>query len=489
MLTLVLSGHYFSRDGDFLTSVALAALLIVGFDPVVIDEAGFQLSFTAVLLLCTFEPFYSKKVYPLIRDRLGKIPAPLVSRLGITLFASLVVGVGMLPLVAYHFNRVSFVFPIANLFVVPVLSFMLAAGIACLLAGLLWIKAAMLFGLAAEALSWTIFGVVRLCSIIPGGSTYTASPPIHLLGLEALAIALIWWRPLSIRKVAICLTLAALVVGVSLSTEPRQGVLRATFLEVGDADACLIEFPNGDTMLIDTGFATSGLDCGEDIIAPFLWKRGITSIDTLVLTHPDSDHTGGALFLIEAFRIGRLWAPEAAAATPGYDKVFAAMSERGIPVERLAAGSEPARFGEVLIETLNPPPAGAQAGRSDNDLSLALRLTHGETSLLMGGDAESKAARFMTGSGKELQSDVLKASHHGLRSGFNRRFVEMVNPRIVVISGKPHRSGQNIEERIERYSPLCETVFSTSSHGAITIESDGQDISAVFERKAYRNLF
>ena len=177
MLTVILAGYYLSREGVFLTSVAMAALIIVGLDPAIVDDLGFQLSFSAILLLCTFEPFYTRTFYPLIQEKLRMMPAPILNRLAITLFASLVIGVGMLPLQAYHFNMLSFVFPIANLVVIPLLSFVLAAGFACLLAGFVWLKAATVFGFVAEAFSWMIFGTVKLCSLAPGSSIRVASPP------------------------------------------------------------------------------------------------------------------------------------------------------------------------------------------------------------------------------------------------------------------------------------------------------------------------
>ena len=105
------------------------------------------------------------------------------------------------------------------------LSLVLAAGFACLLAGFVWIEFAVVFGLIVEMFSWTIFGVVKLCSLVPGGSTRIASPPLWVLGLEALAIALIWWRPLSIHKLASFAAIAVFAGAVLLSGRPpaRRG--------------------------------------------------------------------------------------------------------------------------------------------------------------------------------------------------------------------------------------------------------------------------
>ncbi len=489
MLTLVLAGYYLSREGDFLTSVAVAALIVVGADPVMIDEAGFQLSFTAVLLLCTFEPFYRAKFYPLVQEKLRRIPPPILNRLAVTMFASLVIGVGMLPIIAYHFNMVSLVFPIANLVVIPVLSLVLAAGFACLLVGFVWLEAAAAFGLLAEAFAWIIFGVVRLCSLAPGSSIRVVSPPIWLLGLEALAIVMVWWRVNSIRRLAPFAAAAVFIVATSFIGNPAERPLRATFLDVGDADACLLEFPAGETMLVDTGFATPNLDCGEHLIAPFLWRKGIDSIDTLALTHPDADHTGGALFLMRNFRIDRLLLPDIGRTAPGFEEILRTAGEKGIPVEWVAAGGTVSGARGVRIEALNPPLGASRDGLSDNDLSLVLRITYRDTAFLLEGDAGRKAFRFMRDFGDRLRSDVMKASHHGLRSGFDRKFVELVGPELVVISGKAHRVNQSMEERIERYAALCDTVLATKDSGAIVVEIDGRGMKTRTTRMARGPIF
>jgi len=489
MLTLVLSAYYLSREGDFLTSVAFAALIIVGADPVIIDNVGFQLSFTAVLLLCTFEPHFRKKFYPAAREKLRKVPAPILNRLAITSFASLVIGIGMIPLIAYYFNIVSFVFPIANLIVIPVLSLVLAAGFACLLLGFVWLEGAVVFGLAAEAFAWTIFGVVKLCSLAPGSSMRVASPPLWVLGLEALAIMMVWWRVNSLRRLAPFAAAAMLIVATSFVGDPAESPLRATFLEVGDADACLLEFSAGETMLVDTGFAAPSLDCGEHIIAPFLWKKGICAIDTLVLTHPDADHTGGALFLIRNFRIGRLLLPAPGKMSPKFSEILREAERRGYPVETAIAGDLVSGVDGVRIEALNPPPGATHAALSDNDLSLVLRVSYGDTGILLVGDAGKKAFRNMKDSGWELRSEILKASHHGLRSGFDREFLELVEPQLAVISGRTYRFNQSMEKRMAQYTPLCDTVLSTSGSGAIVVETDGHEIRTGTTRKARGRLF
>ncbi|UCD57834.1 MAG: DNA internalization-related competence protein ComEC/Rec2 [Candidatus Hydrogenedentota bacterium] len=490
MLTLVLAGYYFSREGDFLTAVALAAFIIVAWDPVVIDEIGFHLSFTAMVLLCTFEPLFSDKIYPAAQQRLRKIPSPILHKLTITLFASLVVGIGMLPLVAYHFNLISFVFPIANLIVVPVLSLVLASGFACLFVGFLWSKAAVVFGLITEALAWAIFATVKLCSMAPASSMYVGSPPLWVLGLGALALALVWSRARPSYKVAAFAAAAVVALSSSFAwNHLSRDTLRATFLDVGDADSCFLEYPGGETMLVDTGFATPYLDCGERLIAPFLWRKGNTKIGTLVLTHSDADHTGGASFIIRNFRIGRLLLPKLAQTSPQFLQILRTTEERGFPVERVGAGDALSDIEGVRVDVFNPPPEISLDGLSDNETSVVLQITYGETKILLTGDAEKRAFRLMHRFGQKLGSQILKAPHHGLASSFNRTFLEAVRPELVVISGTAHRMNDRMGRRVSRYASVCETVLSTQDVGAVTVESDGRRFRTRTARKVRGSLF
>jgi len=473
MLTLVLTGYYLSREGDFLTAIAFATLVVVGLDPVVIEDIGFQLSFFAVVLLATFEPFF-EWWNSFVQQKVKRIPRPIARELSLTLFASFLVGVGMSPLVAYHFNLVSLVFPIANMIVIPLASLVLAAGFACLIVGFIWLKAAVVFGLVAEAFSWMIFATVKLCSMVPMNSVHACSPPLWVLGLEMAAIVLVWWRISRGRKLAVFAALSVLMLTTAfVDNRLERPILRATFLDIGDADSCFLEFPNGDTMLVDAGFSTRGFDCGEMVIAPFLWKKGLKRVDTLLLTHPDNDHTGGAPFLMNNLKIGRLVLADISQTMAEFSDILVLADERRVSVHTVRAGAVLQDEKDIRVEVLGPPPEAANGRFRSNDTSIVLRIVYGQTSMLLTGDAERKALRFLCGLGPDLGSHVLKAPHHGLVSSFSKKFVEFVQPEFVVISGRTQRERWNMRERLSRYASMCDVAVSTQYEGAVILESDG----------------
>ncbi|GAB4343898.1 MAG: DNA internalization-related competence protein ComEC/Rec2 [Candidatus Abyssubacteria bacterium] len=487
MLTLVLAEYYVSREGDFLTALGFAALVITGLDPLAVDEVSFQLSFTAVLLLCTFEPAF-ERVYLVAQRKLPWVPQAVLHKLALTLFASLVVGVGLAPLVAYHFNIVSFVFPLANLVVVPVLSLALAAGFAMLVVGFAWAKAGLALGLITEAFAWTIFATVRAASAVPSAFQSVGSPPLWVLALEGFGLALVWWRGEARRKATLFLAISLLViVGAHASDRLKTPVLRATFFDMGDADSCLLEFPGGDTMLVDTGFSTPYLDCGEQLIAPFLRRKRINTLDALVLTHPDADHTGGALFLMEHFEVSQLVVAKMTQRSPEMSHIIEAARRRQIRIVPVSAG-DAIHISGALVEVLGPPDA-VQPPFSDNESSVVLRCEYGNTRFLFTGDAERRALGLLTASGRDMRSDVLKAPHHGLASSFSMRFVRAVQPRHVIISGRAYRANESMGDRVARYAALCDSILTTRDCGAIIVESDGLNLRTHIGRTPPKPLF
>jgi competence protein ComEC len=478
MLTLVLVGYLLDREGDFLTAIALAAFVLFFIDPLCIADVSFQLSFAAVILLCVSEPFFSGKIYPSLQRRLPYIPSSILHKFSVTLFASVVVGTGLLPIIAYHFNQVSLVFPFANLLVVPLLSIALAFGFASLLGGFVSVKLVGIIGFGAEAASQIIFAVVRFFSELPLSFVYVGSPPLWSIALLALGIFLVRWRSAWKPRAALfgC-CIAAGIAGSFTQNKLSGDIFRVTFFDVGDADSCLLEFPNRRNMLVDAGFATPFFNCGENLLAPFLWKRNIGVIDTLVLTHSDADHCGGAPFILEHFRVRRLVLPDIERMLPKFADVLQLARRKKTAVELCSAGAILSIDSDTRVEVLNPSKDNSQHTRSDNDLSIVLKVTCRDASILLAADAEQQALRQMVHGATPLKSAILKAPHHGFASSLNTRFLERVEPDLIVISGRAFRANDSIEKRISRYALFAPRVLATERDGAVVVESTGGSLT------------
>lgn len=250
--------------------------------------------------------------------------------------------------------------------------------------------------------------------------------------------------------------------------------LRVTFLDVGQGDAIVIESPSGKVMVVDAGRA--GFDGGDDegrrVVAPYLRFRGIARIDTLVLTHPDSDHIGGAAGLLHEFTVGRLLDNGAKDDSRLVTGILTAAHEAGVPVEAAQRG-QTLDFGDgVTARVLSPTPALLLSDK--NDSSIVLRIEYGRTALLLTGDAEEKEEDDMLRSGQPVQADVLKAGHHGSRSSTSPPFLAAVHPHVAILSVGAHNIyGHPAPEIVSRLQAARARIYRTDRQGAITCLSDG----------------
>jgi competence protein ComEC len=258
----------------------------------------------------------------------------------------------------------------------------------------------------------------------------------------------------------------------------QPGTLELTAIDVGQGDSLLVVFPDGRLMVVDGGGLLqygrqrkSNLDTGEDVVSPYLWTRGITRIDILVVTHAHEDHSGGAGALIENFGPREIWV----GAAPNPRVIERARRFRIPVIERRA--SAPFAYGGATIEMLSPPPDYVPTKNLNND-SLAFRITYGAHHFLLTGDMERPMEARLIAEGRALHADVLKLGHHGSRTSTMQPFLDAVSPSIGVISagfensfGHPHR------DVLARMADRHAAVLRTDLDGLVTVRSDGRRLS------------
>jgi competence protein ComEC len=271
--------------------------------------------------------------------------------------------------------------------------------------------------------------------------------------LLALCAVLVWW----------------------LALRPAPPRLIVTFLDVGQGDAIVVQTPSGQVMAIDAGRSTPEGDEGRRTVIPFLRAQGIHRLNGLLLTHPDDDHAGGAVSILEQIPVDRLFINGAPSDAPVYRRALETAQKRGAQTVALAQGQRLDFRDGVRAEVLNPPSDSLSDHRSENDHSLVLRLVYGETELLLTGDAESKAEEEMLRSRADLRADVLKLGHHGSRTATSESFLEAVRPQAAIVSAGPrnlygHPHAETIQRLEARHIPL----FRTDQNGAVTVTSDGR---------------
>ncbi len=273
------------------------------------------------------------------------------------------------------------------------------------------------------------------------------------------------------RKFKIGYLLALLIVALLSAVElPKFFTDGLTFqaFDVGQGDSFLFSFPDGSTMLVDAGPRKAG----KELVGK-LRRFGVRSIDILVATHPHEDHIGGMIEVLRSFPVGKIWDSGYNHGSNVQKEMLAIIRRKKIRFGKPRAGFVEERGG-VRIEVLAPREAISGTASDANNNGLILRVSYGEVSFLMMGDAEeSGRARVDVFPG----STVLKAGHHGSRNGTDKGLLEQVRPEVAILSygrgnsyGHPHRETLALlsREKIESYA---------TANGDIEIATDGKEYS------------
>ena len=253
----------------------------------------------------------------------------------------------------------------------------------------------------------------------------------------------------------------------AVAPEPAtMSELVVKFVDVGQGDASVIEFPDGKTMVIDT-------PTGEgNVVTSTLSADGRSSIDWLVATHPEADHIGGLDTIINTVNIGSVWAPEVNSSTQTYTRFLTAVANKGLSIEPCYAGRQIATGDNYSIDLLWPQQGATYS--EDNAYSAIIKITYGENTFLFTGDAPVEAESQAV----DGHVDVLKVSHHGSASGTNGALATKITPKIAVLSYGKNSYGHPTQVVLDALNGVGTQVFGTYVNGTVTVTSNGKDVSA-----------
>ncbi len=475
MIVVFVAAVLVDRQRDLIVSLAVAAIAILLYSPGAALDISFQLSFLAVFgLLLGLERFWPwwRRWEEARLVRLRGWTARLWRPLAVYVAVSVSALAATAPLTALHFNQVSLVAPVANAVVVPLL------GSAAVVLGLL---AALLYGVS-ETLAQACVVVagpcvalglwlVQVCAAIPYAALRIVTPT--LLELALLYAALFALVRMSGRvRVSSLAFLGLLALGDGAwwyADRYHRSNLRVTFLSVGQGDSAVIEFPGADVMVVDGGgLGGDSFDVGERVIAPFLWSRKIGRVDYLVLSHPEWDHYGGLGFLAANFSPREFWSNGTSAPSMRFSDLQWQLLEHGVQRVALHRGTQ-RHIGAVDVIVQAPPQQ--REGLSVNNQSLVLSLAFGGTRVLFTGDIEAPAEDELVASADgTLASAVLKVPHHGSHTSSSPRFLDVVAPRLAVVSdGFENRFGFPHDDVVARYAAHHCRLARTDLDGAVRV--------------------
>ena len=251
-------------------------------------------------------------------------------------------------------------------------------------------------------------------------------------------------------------------------TMPSGSGLAVHFIDVGQGDSILAE-SDGHYMLIDAGENDQA-----GTVVSYLKAEGVTKLDYVIGTHPHSDHIGGLDKVIDTFPVDKVLLPPVEHTTRTFEDVLDSIASRGLKITKPAPGDS-YDLGNASFTILSPV---KDYGNDLNNWSVGIRLTYGDNSFVMCGDAENQAEEDIVNSGAMLKADVLKAGHHGSSTSTSDAFLKKVSPSWVVIQcGKGNSYGHPHKETMEKLKKAGCQVLRTDEEGTITAFSDGKTIT------------
>ncbi|ABF39145.1 DNA internalization-related competence protein ComEC/Rec2 [Candidatus Koribacter versatilis Ellin345] len=526
-LTIYLLARLLFRQSSRLNAIGVAALVILAWSPDALFDASFQLTFLSVAVIAgvvvpwierTSDP-YRKALQNLnivradrgyrpqqqqfrldlrmIGGRLARVLPHRIVRPMLTtpfrvtfaayelLLVSLLMEFTLALPMAVYFHRVTLMAPVANALVVPLTGVLMPACAAAVLLGFVWLRLARLPAMVALWSLKAITGAVAVLGHLRVSTGRVATPSLVVALSAAVAIALAMLLARRRCWLAAVGSLAIIASGAAVlfivpQPQHKSGALEVTAIDVGQGDSLLLVYPNGQSMLLDSGGPLGGshsdFDVGEQVTSPYLWARGINRLDVVAYSHPHSDHMGSMATIIRNFRPRELWLGFAPPVRD-VENVLQAAREEHVTVRFFRTGDQ-FGFGGANVRVLLPLRDQEPHMPPKDDDVLVLKIAYGKTSALLIGDSHKKEERELIDLAPE--ADLLKVAHHGSNTSSSPEFLAAVHPKFGVISVGARNSFKHPRpEVLERLASFGVQTYRTDMAGATTFYLDGTNVSVV----------
>ena len=465
MFLFSLFAQTINKKYDSLNVLCLLASIYIANNPYVIYNAGFQLSYSAVLSISIIYPYLNNKF---------RMKEKLIENLKSLIILTLSVQIGTLPITIYHFNSLSLLSIIANLIIVPLSGYIIIG----------YLIVFIIFSIFHVTIPIFILPIKESIQFILYLSTKLSDLSFAAIQLSPMSLPLIVFYYIFIlyllgyfyhykeKNKRILIWAIGVNVFALLFAYIFPKPMTITFLDVGQGDCALIQCPNGFTMLIDGGGSIT-YPVGDEVVAKALLWKNIREIDAVVATHSDSDHILGLMEIMDDVKIVQLIINPVE--EEDYEELLSLAHIYGISIDK--SDKVTIDQGEELhIEFVYPN--SRQKYLDPNNSSVVIKMEYRGQDFLFMGDLGAEGEKILLEEGGDLKSNFIKIGHHGSSTSTSKEFIERVNPTYAIISvGENNQFGHPNKEVVDLLEAKNIEILRTDLQGAIEVKVYGEDIN------------
>lgn len=473
LLSILAAGRACNRAVAPVGALATAFLVLLAIDPGGLLRPGFQLSFAGTWgLVVGYRP-----ISRWIPGRAGRGVSRYLAQ-GIA--AGLAATLATLPVVAWHFGRISLIGIPVTLLATPLVALALPGILLTLLLALVHLKLAVFLASGVEVVLGALLRLVEVSAALPFASVWVSRTTV-VSGSLALGLGVLFLT-LGVRvggggrrRFLAGATAVGIVMGPALARLPELGSVELVVLDVGQGDAALLRSPRGRWVLIDAGPRTRTFDAGARTVLPYLRRRGVDALELLILTHPDMDHVGGAAAIIRDFPVEGVLDPGRPAGSEVFIGALEAAMEHAVPWRSAEAGDS-LNLDGMALRVLAPD--GRERGREEggeggnNGASIVIEVRFGAFSALLTGDAPTLSEDRFVSRVLSPRIQVLKVGHHGSSTSTSAQLLERTSPEVALISvGRRNRFGHPDRSVLARLRAGGASSFRTDLAGNLAVRA------------------
>lgn len=465
---LIIGGIFYRRISVF-SSLNLSLLVIIIMNPYCLFDVGLQLSYAGTIGIVYLYPIIKEKIYNKANSIL------------ITISANIVI----IPIMLYNFNTISLTFFISNLLAGPIIGIIIILGFSIIIISLIFFPIANIFSKILNLLIILFLNTAKACANLPFSKIFIITPTLKFIFLYyCLLVFIIIKERIQIRiniklrnKVIAILIILVIINPIKYFSNIKQSNLKIYFVDVGQGDSTCIVTPKNKVILIDGGGNSKdeNYDIGKQTLLPYLLDKKINKIDYCIVSHFDSDHCGGLMYILKNLKVKNIIIGKQYEEYENYKEFIKIAKDKKINIRVVEAGEKITIEKNLYIDVLWPINREKMVIQNAiNNNSLVFKLRYIDFSMLFTGDIEEIAEKEILDNYKEntefLKSTILKVAHHGSKTSSTKEFINIVKPKYAVIGvGKDNKFGHPSNVTIENLKTINTEIYRTDEMGEISI--------------------